>query len=63
MNLLYLSLEDMIKTTNEIIERYNQMFLNGKTEKEKNYGRTGVVVASIVKKSLIRKLKLKEKLN
>lgn len=63
MNLLYLSLEDVIKTTNEIIERYNKMLLNGKTEEEKNYGRIGVIVSSIVKKNLIKKLKLKAKSN
>lgn len=63
MNLLYLSLEDVIKTTNEIIERYNKMFLNGRTEEEKNYGRIGVIVSSIVKKNLIKKIKLREKQN
>lgn len=63
MNLLYLSLEDVIKTTNEIIERYNKMFLNGKTEEEKTHGRIGVTVSLIVKKNLIKKIKLREKQN
>lgn len=55
MNLLVLFSEDVINATNKILEHYNEMFLNRKTEEEKNYGRIGVIVSSIVKKTLSRK--------
>ena len=50
MNLLVLFSEDVINATNKILEHHNEMFLNRKTEEEKNYGRIGVIVSSIVKK-------------